>query len=57
MALLLTLAKQPKDYPPKTYPVNGKPCPHIGCVTAVERYLPPLSSDGFCRYCDHKAAP
>ena len=53
MALLLTLARQPKEYPPKTYPKDGVPCSYEGCITVREDYLPPLSAGGNCRYCEH----
>lgn len=53
MALLLTLARMPKDTPPRVYPPDGTPCSHSGCITARETYLPPLERDGYCRYCDH----
>jgi aspartate carbamoyltransferase catalytic subunit len=53
MALLLSLARLPKAYPPRTYLMHGMSCPYQGCITAFERYLPPLSEDGLCRYCDH----
>lgn len=53
MALLLTLARLPKDTPPRVYTTEGTPCTHPGCITAQETYLPPLETDGNCRYCDH----
>ena len=53
MALLLSLARLPRRYPPRTYPREGVPCPHQSCITAHQRYLPPLAADGHCKYCDH----
>ena len=54
MALLLTLARLPKEEPPRNYPGDGARCSYGSCISSRETYLPPLADDGYCRYCENR---
>lgn len=55
MALLLSLLEEPAGRLPNQE-INAAPrlCGNSRCVTAAEPYLPPLTEDGRCRYCDER---
>jgi aspartate carbamoyltransferase catalytic subunit len=53
MALLLTLAKKPKEYPSYASGADKPRCENGRCITKRETYLPALSENGRCGYCDN----
>ena len=57
MALLLTLCRLPREYPPAPAPFEGRrSCANLSCVTASEEYLLPLTGKiggkTVCAYCE-----
>ena len=53
-ALLLHLALLPKITPPRNYPPGPRVCRYAGCITAYEGYLPPLTDNSACGFCEHE---
>ena len=56
MALLMDLARQPRQTPPPVELGKGRVCRNPNCITRTEGYLPPLVKDNggapCCGYCD-----
>ena len=56
MALLMDLARQPRQTPPPVEIGKGRMCHNPNCITRTEGYLPPLVKDNggvpCCGYCD-----
>jgi aspartate carbamoyltransferase catalytic subunit len=52
MALLLRLSLLPAEFSIPPHRPSARVCSNPNCVTAFESYLPPLSEDGRCGYCE-----
>lgn len=54
MALLLELSHMDRIPPAKIPPAGGRLCRNERCITAFEKYLPPLKVNGCCAFCDRE---